>query len=487
MSAVGKLTAAVLVAGTAGWIGLTAGEKGITVASLIGMAELQLGVLMGNDAVAMPGADAPEAEPTGPVIYWRHPDGLPEWSVSEQQTADGRAFLPVLASEDLSLGPAPEPSSDMAMAETGERTILYYRNPMGLPDTSPVPKQDSMGMDYIPVYDGEDSDDGSVIVSPGKLQRTGVRTAEAVLAPLAATLRSPGIVELDERRISVISLRADAFIETVADVTTGSTIAEGAPLATLYSPEIAAALAQFLTDVRSEGRLREGARQRLENLGVPGEVIDRIAAEGQTTVSIPIMAPRSGVVLERMAVEGMMSEAGETLFRIADTSTVWVIAEVPEAALMEIAVGTEVRVSFRGLTDGPISGRIDTIYPEVDMMTRTGKLRIELPNPDGRLRANMFAEVEIVLGGAPVVQVPEGAVIDTGDRQVVILDLGEGRFRPEPVTVGRKGGGMIEIVSGVGAGDVVVSSATFLIDAESNLNAALAALAAPGSTPEANP
>jgi Cu(I)/Ag(I) efflux system membrane fusion protein len=365
------------------------------------------------------------------------------------------------------------------MVETSERTILYYRNPMGLPDTSPVPKQDSMGMDYIPVYDGEDSDDGSVTVSPGKLQRTGVRTAKAVLAPLAATLRAPGIVELDERRISVISLRADAFIESVADVTTGSMIREGAPLVTLYSPEIAAALAQFITDVRSEGRLREGARQRLENLGVPGEVIDRVATEGQTTVSIPIMAPRGGVVLERMAVEGMMSEAGETLFRIADTSTVWVIAEVPEAALMDIAPGTEVRVSFRGLAGDPMIGQIDTIYPEVDMSTRTGKLRIELPNPDGRLLANMFADVEIMLAGAPVVQVPEGAVIDTGDRQVVILDLGEGRFRPEPVTLGRRGGGMIEIISGVAAGDRVVSAATFLIDAESNLNAALAALSSP--------
>jgi Cu(I)/Ag(I) efflux system membrane fusion protein len=483
MRAVGKLTAAVLVAGTAGWVGLTAGEKGITVASLVGTAEMQLAVLMGNDSVAMPGADAPKAEPTGPVIYWRHPDGLPEWSATERQTVDGRAFLPVQASEDLTLGPVPEPAAETAMAEIGERTILYYRNPMGLPDTSPVPKQDSMGMDYIPVFAGEGSDDGSVTVSPGRLQRTGVRTAEAVLAPLAATLRAPGLVELDERRISVISLRADAFIEAVADVTIGSTITEGAPLVTLYSPEIAAALAQFLTDVRSEGRLREGARQRLENLGVPGEVIDRIATEGQTTVSIPIMAPRSGVVLERMAVEGMMSEAGETLFRIADTSTVWVIAEVPESALMEIAVGAEVRVSFQGLAGEPMAGRIDTIYPELDMMTRTGKLRIELPNPEGRLRANMFAEVEIMLGSAPVVQVPEGAVIDTGDRQVVILDLGEGRFRPEPVTVGRRGGGMIEIVNGVAAGDIVVSSATFLIDAESNLTAALAALAAP----EANP
>jgi Cu(I)/Ag(I) efflux system membrane fusion protein len=262
-------------------------------------------------------------------------------------------------------------------------------------------------------------------------------------------------------------------------VTTGSAIVVGAPLVTLYSPEIAAALAQFVTDVRSEGRQREGARQRLENLGVPAEVIDRIAAEGLASVSIPIMAPRTGVVLERVAVEGMMSEAGETLFRIADTSTVWVIAEVPESALMDIVSGAAVRVSFQGLAGEPMTGRIDTIYPELDMMTRTGKLRIELPNPDGRLRANMFADVEIMLAGTPVVQVPEGAVIDTGDRQVAILDLGEGRFRPTAVTVGRRGGGMVEIVSGVVAGDRVVSTATFLIDAESNLNAALAALAAP--------
>jgi Cu(I)/Ag(I) efflux system membrane fusion protein len=470
MSSAVRLLMTALVAGGAAWGGLAAGERGVTLASLREAAVAQAAALTGRGAAAMPAAQA-----TGPVIYWRHPGGLPEWSATERQTSDGQDFLPVRASEDLSLDPDAAP----AAAEAGESRILYYRNPMGLPDTSPVPKKDSMGMDYIPVYAGEDSDDGSVTVSTGKLQRTGVRTAEAVLAPLEASLRAPGIVVLDERRVSVISLRADAFIETVADVTTGSTIAEGAPLVTLYSPEIAQAIAQFVTDLRAEGRPLDGARQRLENLGVPGEVIDRIAAEGRASVSIPIMAPRGGVVLERMAVEGMMSEAGETLFRIADTSTVWVIAEVPEAALMDIVPGAEVRVSFRGMEGAPITGRIDTIYPEVDMATRTGKLRIELPNPDGRLLANMFADVEIMLAGAPVVQVPEGAVIDTGDRQVVILDMGEGRFRPEPVTVGRRGDGMIEIVSGVAAGDRVVSAATFLIDAESNLNAALAALAAP--------
>jgi Cu(I)/Ag(I) efflux system membrane fusion protein len=470
MSGAGRLVLTALVAGAAGWGGLVAGERGVTVDGLRAMVAGQVAQLTGRDAAATPTAKA-----TGPVIYWRHPDGLPEWSETERQTADGRVFLPVRASEDVSLDP--EPAS--VAAENGGRRLLYYRNPMGLPDTSPVPKKDSMGMDYIPVYEGEDGDDGSVTVSPGKLQRTGVRTAEAVLAPLAETLSAPGIVTLDERRVSVIALRADAFIETVADVTTGTTIVAGAPLATLYSPEIASALAQYVTDLRAAGRQMDGARQRLENLGVPDPVIDRITAEGRAAVSFPIMAPRGGVVLERMAVEGMMAKAGEALFRIADTSTVWVIAEVPEAALMEVATGSEVRISFRGLSGAPMTGRVDTIYPEVDMTTRTGKLRIKLPNPDGRLLANMYAEVEIMAGGGPVVQVPEGAVIDTGDRQVVIRDLGEGRFRPESVVVGRKGDGQVEIVSGLAAGDRVVSAATFLIDAESNLKAALAALAAP--------
>ena len=472
-----KAVATATVAGAAAWGGLVAGERGITLADLKMAVSMQVATLLGSNS-AMPLAEA-----TGPVIYWRHPDGLSEWSATARQTTDGRSFLPVMANEDVTVGPAPMPTAEETSDATGERRVLYYRNPMGLADTSPVPKDDSMGMAYIPVYEGEGSDDGAVTVSPGKLQRTGVRTAVAEWAPLAASLRAPGIVTLDERRVSVISLRADAFIETVADVTTGSVIAEGAPLVTLYSPEIAQAIAQFVTDLRIEGTEKGAARQRLENLGVPAAVIDQIAVDGQATVSIPIMAPRSGVVLERMAVEGMMSEAGETLFRIADMSVVWVIAEVPESALMEMAEGAEVRVSFRGIAGAPMTGRIDAIYPELDMMTRTGKLRIELPNPDGLLRANMFGEVEIMLGQEPVVQVPEGAVIDTGDRQVVILDLGEGRFRPEPVMVGRRGGGMVEIVSGVAAGDRVVSTATFLIDAESNLNAALAALAAPETTP----
>ena len=474
MSVFGKLVLIGVVGGAAGWAGLAAGVKGWTPAMRANVAQTKFTALMGRQAEAMPAATR---TPTGPVIYYRHPDGLAEWSATPTETADGKSFLPVLASEDVSFDPE---AITPLEAESVERTLLYYRHPMGLPDTSPVPKLDSMGMDYLPVYADEASDAGSVTVSPGKLQRTGVRTSIAVFDPMATTVRAPGIVALDDRRVSVISLRADAFIEEVEDVTTGSIVEAGEPLAMLYSPDIVSAAAQYVSDLRSgEGRV-EGSRQRLANLGVPVSVIDKSAAERRTPVQISLMAPRSGVGLERMAVEGMMSEAGETLFRIADTSVVWVIADVPESALAGLSDGNAATITFPGLPGETFSGVIDKIYPEVDMQTRTARVRVDLSNPEGRLLVNMFADVALATGdGAPVVQVPETAVIDTGDRQVVIRDLGEGKFAPQDVVLGRQAAGMVEILEGIVEGDRIVTTSTFLIDAESNLNAALAALTAP--------
>ncbi|UOA30019.1 efflux RND transporter periplasmic adaptor subunit [Pseudosulfitobacter sp. DSM 107133] len=474
MSVFGKLVLIGVVGGAAGWAGLAAGVKGWTPAMLANVAQTQFTALMGRQAEAMPAATRTL---TGPVIYYRHPDGLAEWSATPTETADGKSFLPVLASEDVSFDPE---AITPLEAESGERTLLYYRHPMGLPDTSPVPKLDSMRMDYLPVYADEVSDAESVTVSPGKLQRTGVRTSIAVFEPMATAVRAPGIVALDDRRVSVISLRADAFIEEVEDVTTGSIVEAGEPLAMLYSPDIVSAAAQYVSDLRSgEGRV-EGSRQRLANLGVPVSVIDKIAADRRTPVQITLMAPRSGVVLERMAVEGMMSEAGETLFRIADTSVVWVMADVPESALAGLSDGNAATITFPGLPGETFSGVIDKIYPEVDMQTRTARVRVDLSNPEGRLLVNMFADVALATGdGAPVVQVPETAVIDTGDRQVVIRDLGEGKFAPQDVVLGRQAAGMVEILEGIVEGDRIVTTSTFLIDAESNLNAALAALTAP--------
>ncbi|CUX66934.1 efflux RND transporter periplasmic adaptor subunit (plasmid) [Agrobacterium tumefaciens] len=424
----------------------------------------------------------PKREGTGAVIYYRHPDGVAVYSAKPTNTDDGRPFTLVRASEDISLGAsgavAPAPDT---VSVTPERKVLYYRNPMGLPDTSKVPKKDSMGMDYLPVYDGEVSDSATVKVTLGKLQRTGVKTALAEKTTVSRKIRVPGTVTLDERMISIVSMRADAFVEEVADVTTGDRIIKGENLFHFYSKEIATAGAEYAAEMRNGAKAnpQSGAALRLKNLGVPTATIGSIASERKVPQSIAYTSPRDGVVLERMAVSGMMAEAGDILFRIADVSRVWVIADVPEYELSAVRKGAVVSVIVRNLPGTTFKGTVDLIYPEVQMQTRTTKVRIELPNPSGQLMSNMYAEVEIEAGsGNPVVAVPNSSVIDTGDRQLVFIDKGEGRFEPMNVALGVRGEDMTEITKGIAAGDRVVVSANFLLDAESNLNAALSALTA---------
>ncbi|WP_136616202.1 MULTISPECIES: efflux RND transporter periplasmic adaptor subunit [Mesorhizobium] len=424
---------------------------------------------------------------TGPVIYYRDPDGSPAYAAAPKKTADGRDFLPVSAGEELSFEDKP-PAAAATVAATpanGEpKRVLYYRNPMGLPDTSPAPKKDSMGMDYIPVYAGEDEDGSTVKVATGKLQRTGVRSEIAAEQVIVRPVRAPGTVQLDERRITVVATRSDAFIDKVADVTTGDRVKKGEPLMRLYSAEIAAASAQYLTDLNGSGRASAGARQRLENLALPPDVIAAIDRTRQVLTSITWTAPRDGVILERNVVEGMKASPGDVLFRLADVSTVWILADVPEYQLAAVKVGAVATIRVRSLPGQSFSGHVALIYPQVTRETRTTKVRIEIPNPDGLLLPDMYADVEIGSGSnAPVVAVPDSAVIDTGTRQIVILDKGEGRFEPREVKIGLQGGGLTEIRNGVAAGDRVVVAANFLIDAESNLKAALSGMTNPETAP----
>ena len=489
MSVLGKTLMVGLIAGSAGFAGIWAGDHGIAPADIPELARASVAQLFGGDAEAMAASNAVAliaVAPTGAVIYYRHPD-KPAYSATPATTPDGRAYLAVLASQDISFDPAPKAAKTAAdvtvaipaPATTGEKRILFYRNPMGLPDTSPTPKKDSMGMDYIAVYDGEEADGSTITVSAGKIQRSGVKTTLATLSAISQPVMVPGVVEHDERKISVISLRTEAFVEQVADVTTGAPIKAGQPLVTLYAKEFATAGAQYAADLSNGGKAKaSGSLQRLLNLGVPAAMIAEIETTGKPPLSVTLMAPQGGVVLERMAVDGMMAEAGETLFRIADTSTVWIIADVPEYELASVQRGAAATVRFRSLPGRAFSGKVDQIYPEIQTETRTAKIRIELPNPDGAMIAHMYADVEIAAGGTTaVVTVPDSAVIDSGDRQVVIVDLGEGRFEPRDVQIGQRGAGMVEISTGVAEGERVVVSANFLIDAESNLKAALSALA----------
>jgi len=448
----------------------------------------RLGLHVVEQALATPAASV--IAPSGAVIYYRHPDGLPKFSATPTNAEDGRPFVAVHASEDVSFADAASNpvETDPAMASSGaapsKGKLLYYRNPMGLPDTSKVPKKDSMGMDYIPVYEGDQSDASTVKVSLGKLQRTGVKTAIAEMASISRKIQVPGTVTLDERLVSIISMRTDSFVDDVADVTTGDHISKGEKLFGFYSREIATAASEYAagrSDARGNGDA--GSALRLKNLGVPQEVIDAIGNTRQVPTSIAYVAPRDGIVLERMATTGMMAKPGDVLFRIADISNVWVMADVPEYDLAAVHDGAEVNVTVRSLPGRTFKGVVDLIYPQVDMQTRTTKVRIELPNPDGMLLSNMYADVEIEAGAPkPVVAVPNSAVVDTGDRQVVFIDKGDGKFEPKDVKLGVRGDDSTEIRQGVAAGDKVVVSANFLLDAESNLNSALSAM-----TEEAKP
>ncbi|MBY0334288.1 MAG: efflux RND transporter periplasmic adaptor subunit [Acetobacteraceae bacterium] len=416
----------------------------------------------------------------GRVLYWRHPD-RPAYAAEPRRTEDGREWRPVRAGEDAEPG---DPAAPRPASAAGPRRILYYRNPMGLPDTSPIPKKDSMGMDYVPVYEGEDVEDGVVRVAPGRLQTSGVRSELAVRRVVARPVRAPGTIQLDERRVAVVALRAESFVERVEDVTTGDRVRRGQPLLRLYSPEVAAAAAQYISALAfpgAGGGGADGARRRLENFAVPPAVLAEVERTRRPPLSFAWPAPRDGVVLERAAVEGMRALPGQVLFRIADLAQVWVLVDVPEREMGQVAVGQPVAVRARGLPGRTFEGHVALLYPQLDMQTRTARLRVELANPDGALLPGMFAEAEVAAGGAetePVVAVANGAVIATGTRQLVILDRGGGRFEPREVKTGRRGEAFTEIREGVAEGDRVVVSANFLIDAESNLRAALRGLSA---------
>lgn len=417
------------------------------------------------------------------ILYYRDPSGAPYWSAEPKKDAHGHDYLPVYEDEEISFEPGRKKPAPMA---GGPRKILYYRNPMGLPDTSPVPKKDSMGMDYIPVYEGEEQDDGKTVkVSLDKVQRSGVRTEAVEARTIVRTVRAVGTVKYDERRLSVVTMRSEGYVEDLFVNTTGQFVRQGEPLFRVYSKEIQLAQVDLIVAVQSRAaglgvQTVEGTMQRLRNLAVPESRIQEVRSKGTNPRTLDWPAPTTGTVIDKKIINGQRVMPGEELYRIADLSHLWIIADVAEADLSAIKVGMHATVMVRAYMVQPIEGEVTFVYPELKAETRTARVRIEVPNPDGRLKVDMYADVLFHAGEAePVAAVPVSAVIDSGTRQVVLVAKGEGRFEPRPVKLGARGSGYVEVLEGVRKGEEVVTSATFLIDAESNLRAALQAFTQP--------
>jgi len=364
------------------------------------------------------------------------------------------------------------------------RKILFYRNPMGLPDTSPVPKRDSMGMDYIAVYEDGDAgpaDPSIVKVSVEKAQRAGVRTEVVERRMITVPLRVPGTIALDERRERSITIRIEGFIEKVYAGATGQHVKAGEPLFRFFSPQIVQASVDYRV-AAAQGQKTIGTR-KLRNYGVPESYIENLPMKGDFPLSLDWPSPVDGVLMSKNIVVGARVMPGDEIYRLADVSMVWVIADVPEQDVGRIAIGDAASISVRAFPGETFTGTVAFVLPELKIETRTAQVRIELPNPGLKLLNNMYADVTIDTGSeAPVLAVPESAIIDSGNRQVAIIEAGEGRYKPTALKLGRRGGGRVEVLEGLAAGDRIVTRANFLIDAESNLQAAFTALLATEGT-----
>ncbi len=415
------------------------------------------------------------------ILYYQNPDGSADYSPVPKKDGMGMDYVPVYA--DAATEPKP------AEAPKGKGQILYYRNPMGLPDTSPVPKKDPMGMEYVPVYEG-DADTGDTLkISLDKVQKLGVRTEAAQLRSLAQHVRAVGTVQVDESALHIVTTKFEGYIEKLYVDQTGQQVRRGQPLMDIYSPDLvlaedeyvaarqgAESLANAGADARgAAASLAEAALARLENWDIGGAQIKRLKEGGKPSRTLALTAPVSGIVLEKRAIQGMRFMPGEPLYQIADLSTVWVIADVFEQDLAKVTVGQTATVAFSALPGMKFTGKVTFVYPTVTPETRTAKVRIVLPNTQGHLRPALYGTVEIAspVDIRPVISVPDSAVLDTGAAQTVLVERGEGLFEPRDVKLGTRAEGYVQILDGLKENEKVVVSANFLIDAESNLRAAL--------------
>ncbi len=397
-------------------------------------------------------------------------------------------------------GAAPTPSGPGKQ----EKKLLYYRNPMGLPDTSPVPKKDAMGMDYIAVFAGGADDEpasaNQLKFSTEKIQKMGVRTEAAQLRVLERSVRAAGRIEPDERRLFTIASKFEGYVERLHVNVTGQPVTKGQPLFEAYSPELVSAQREYaiaaqgvdaLKDAASETQtgmkqLAEASLQRLRNWDISDEQIKALAKTGATQRTLSFRSPASGIVMEKKAVQGMRFMPGEMLYQIADLSAVWVVADVFEQDLALLKTGAKARVTINAYPDKVFTGSVTYVYPTLKPETRTVPVRVELANPGLLLKPGMFAQVELATPARTAqITVPVSAVIDSGTRQVVLVQQGAGRFEPREVKLGERNDDHVQVLQGVKEGELVVVAANFLIDAESNLKAAVAGFGTAPATPAA--
>jgi len=336
---------------------------------------------------------------------------------------------------------------------------------------------------------------GTVQISPERQQLIGVKFGTVETRSLEKVIRTVGRVDYDEKRIVTVSPKIGGWIEDLFVDFTGKFVKQGEPLLTIYSPELVSTQEEYLIALRAKtefgkspfpevvgsgNSLAESAKRRLKLWDISDDQIKALEESGQPRKTLTLYSPFTGFVLEKSAYKGMNVMPGMALFKLADLSVVWLMADIYEYELPFIRLGQQASIQLSYMQGETFTGRATYIYPSLSPETRTAKVRFEFPNSQGKLKPEMYANVEIKIRLGQKLAVPEGAIIDTGMRQMALIDKGSGRFEPREVKVGSKVEGYYEVVKGLKAGERVVTSANFLVDSESKLKEAMGGMSMPG-------
>jgi Cu(I)/Ag(I) efflux system membrane fusion protein len=379
---------------------------------------------------------------------------------------------------------------------SGERKVAFYRSPMDPKQTSPVPRKDEMGMDYLPVYDDGAGDGASPVpglatvnIDPQRQQLIGLRSVEVGLGPVAASWKTVGRVSVDETNVHHVNIKVGGFVEDVYVDYVGKAVRRGDRLFSMYSPDLLSVQQEFLLALRTRKALAgggvaasagedlvESARERLRLWDIPESEIDRLERSGKPTKTLTLYSPMTGVVTKKDVVMGHRINEGDMPYEITDLSRVWVLADAYESDLSRIRLGMPATLSLQAFPNRTFTGKVIFVDPVLDPRTRTAKVRIEFPNPRAELKPEMFGEVTLRMPAREGLSIPADAVIDSGTMKVVFVAIGEGKLQPREVKLGSVSGDSVEVLSGLAAGERVVTRANFLVDSESQLRASLAAM-----------
>lgn len=371
----------------------------------------------------------------------------------------------------------------------GERKVKYYKSTMMLGEISQAPRKDSMGMEMVPVYEDEAADSATISIDPVTMQNMGLRTGTVTEGPLRRTIRTVGTVDFDETALADVTTKFRGWIEKLYVDSTGKQAHQGEPLFEIYSPELFSAQTEYLLALNqtpgSTGAesLKTSALTKLKFFDISDEQIAALEKTRQPKKTLRVSAPRDGIVVEKMAVQGQMVEAGMKLYRLADLSIVWVLSQVYEQDLPFVRLGQEATMSLSYLPDRKFRGRVTYVYPTVDEKTRTARVRMEFHNPGFFLKPGMFATVELAADlESAAVLVPDMAVLRSGEKNTVFVALDGGKFDPRTVVLGpRSENNTYQVLSGLNAGERVVMSGQFMLDSESQLREAIQKMLKPVS------